>query len=740
MSTALNNINQFRVDAIEWKAKRLKADAGSSTHTLSKNIETICETLALVKNEFIRDKYVASVAKIFGEKVKFFNTTVSSILDAKSGDTAESEEEQDYKFPAFFTKEHREEIYKNGFTMTHKAGDRKATGIHFAMGGNKIDTVSNFTIEPLYHVWSQNILENKKLFVVRNAYEEAVLDFETGSTISVERFSATVNAKHNFMWKGNIQQLKLLMELIGYSVPRCEEVKILGWQPEGFFAYTDKFVSNGEIVELNDYGIGKHNDRMYFSPSRSVLYKNAREDDNVYETLAFLNFQPSTISFEKWANLMVSAYPENGKYAVCYAFIAMFRDIVLRVDGNCPHLYVWGSPGSGKSKMMESISSLFFHPKRSYALNSGTDFALSRFLQVFRNTFHFLNELDDTTVKPIWLQWIKGAYDNEGRERGKGGSKNMTEVMKVNSAIGLAGQRIINTDDNALPMRCIIRGFKSLEGVAIPEPQLKAYNELKSLEDLGGFNSLLIDLLEHRDYFAKEYANVFANIFIQVRKEINDKNLRWNERIGRNYCYLLAMAKLASDKFKLPFSYDSLYKEVIEQINEITIMITGTDSTSEFWRIVSMLIDGGMVGRGFHFDIKVVQGPVNLYNKEYTAIQATRLLYIRMETIHSMYRVHYRRDSGREGMNVKSLMSYLENREYYIGSVKNNRFTGKVPGTNEIKSMITSCHVFDYDKMEAAGYYFDYQIESHQDNTPTMTEITSQQSNQEPLPWEGNSK
>jgi len=326
MSTAIERINPLRKDAIIWKAERLKSSANGNAHALSKNIEQICETMALVKSDFIREKYVTTVAKIFGEKIKFFNTTIGNILSSKSDAGTEEEDEQDYKFPAFFDKQHREDVYKNGFTQTYKQGDRKATGIHFAMGNGKIDTVSNFTIEPLYHVWSQNILENKKLFVVRNAYEEAVLDFETGSTISVERFSATVNAKHNFMWKGNIQQLKLLMELIGYSVPRCEEVKILGWQPEGFFAYTDKFVSNGDIVELNDYGIGKHNDRMYFSPSRSVLYKNAREDDNVYETLSFLNFQSSNISFERWAKLMYDAYPENGKYAVCYSFIALFRD------------------------------------------------------------------------------------------------------------------------------------------------------------------------------------------------------------------------------------------------------------------------------------------------------------------------------------------------------------------------------------------------------------------------------
>lgn len=708
------NIDQLRKDGVLFKAQKLKDRAGDNVMDLANAKSTICVTLSKISNQFIREDYTKKVAKVFGDKSpKNLVAEVNRILKESEPGRASDDEDtrQMINWPDYFNEDNRNDFLKNGFTMTYKENDRRVTGIHFAVGNfSRIETVSNFVIRPLFHVWSQNVNENKKLFEVKNAYETAVLDFEAAATISVDRFSATINAKHNFMWTGNLLQLKRLMEYLGYNVQRCEEVKILGWQPEGFFAYTDKFLSNQELIELDEYGIGKHNDRLYFSPSRSILNKNARQDDNQYETLKYLNFNQSPISFEKWAKLMHVAYPGNGKYAVGFAFICLFRDLVLKIDGNCPHLYAWGSPGSGKSKMMESLVALFFCETRSFQLNSGTDFALSRFLEVFRNTFHFLNELDDSTIKPIWLQWIKGAYDNEGRERGKGGSKNMTEVMKVNSAIGLAGQKIVSVDDNALPMRCIIRNFKPLSIDSIPQEQLDAYNELKRLESEGGFNSLLSEILKERQFFAKEYHKTFSDIFVEIRKIVKDKNLKWNERIARNYSYLLAMVKLACEKFTLPFNYRQMFDEVVDQVHDMTSMITGTDATSEFWRILNKMADQGKIVKGRHYTIEVSTGHVRLYNKEITLPEPTRLLYLRLGTTHSYYKQDYRSETGKEGINSKSLETYLETKDYFIGTQNKKRFNGAIPGTNQTKALITSCHVFNYDMMEKNGYYLDFDI------------------------------
>lgn len=715
-----NNIHELRTDALLWKANLLKSKAGDNIAKKAEAIEVICKTLSLVKNDIIRDNYTSVVAKSYKEKIKFFTDRVSQNLKHNANNEDDEEVvETNYKFPSFFEDKNINEMHKLGFTQTYEEGSIQKTGIHFLTKDGAV-SVSNCKIEPLFHIVSPDINQNKKIFVFKNAFETAALDVEAAATLSVERFSAIINAKNNFMFHGNSMQLKRIMEHLGYMIPRCEEVKILGWQPEGFFAYTDKFVSNGELVELNEYGIGKHNDRMYYSPSQSILYKNNRSDDNIYESLKYMNYHQSPINFEKWSKLMVDAYGMNGVYGVSYVFIACFRDLVLRIDGVCPHFYVWGAPGSGKSKMMESIASLFFCEKRSFAANSGTDFSLSRFLEIFRNTFHFINELDDQDIKPQWLQWFKGAYDNEGRQRGKGGSKNMTETMNVNSALGFAGQKIVNSDDNALPMRCIIRNFKvHEEGKDRPAEQMKAYNTIKEMESNGGFNSLLVDIMAMREDFKQDYHNEFSKIFVATQREIRDLNLRWNERIGRNYCYLLAGVKIATRHFALPFKYEDLYADVVQQIHQITKMITGTDATSEFWRIVMSLVDQNKIVSGWHFKTEVKYGTFKLYNKEVLLTQATRVLFIRLSHIHTLYKLAYRSETGKEGMNSSSLISYLENRPYYLGTMQNVRFTGKDPHTGIEKSQPTSCVVFNYELMEQLGIELETDLATTRNNTPS---------------------
>lgn len=710
-TTPLQKIKQIITDGITWKAQLLFDKANGSDREISRAIDEVCNTISLVKDDYIRERRMDTVATIFNyKKTKIQKLVADRIKSREVATDIDEDEEETYRFPKFMNEEHRKEIINHGFTMTYEKGKHKATGIFVALNDNRIKQISNFILEPLYLVTCQDPADNKQLFIVRSAsIKEAVIEFQRSSVISVEKFSNTVHAKHNFIYSGNVDQLKMVMQNIGEKVPACEEVIVLGWQPEGFFAYPDKFYSDGNIVELNDYGIAEHRGFKYFSPSASILYRFSREDDNIYSSLASLKYKKSPINFTQWATLMNTAYPENGIYAVLYSFICLYRDIVLKKDGACPHLYAWGAPGSGKSKMMESLSALFYSQPRSYQLNSGTDFGLSRYVGVFRNCFNFINELDEDTVKPHWLQWIKGWYDNEGREKGTG-KKNMTEVMKCHSAVGLAGQKIVNGDNNALPSRCIILEFKSLEKIGIPEQQLKAYNILKKYEENGGFNSILTEILAHREYFKAEFDPTFNDIFLKVRATIKQRELKWHERIARNYCYLLTMAKLANSKFEeLPYNYEALFNAIITDIDALATKITSTDVASGFWRIIGYLASINVLNRGYDYKIET-RPAVDIYGHGILKFdKPTRLLIIRLNEAHTAYLQYVKKEQSSAGMNRSSLDSYLRNTNYYIGNKNKEWFVGTANG--QTRKANSSCVVFNYDLMEQEGYYLDYEFE-----------------------------
>ncbi len=721
MLNALQNIKQLVTDGIKWKAQKLKDAAGDNLYNQGKAFQEIAKTISLVQNEWIREQHIEKIAPLFKTKIKVMQKAVEAQIKAANEDD-EEEDEETYVFPKFMDKDHKKQIMDNGFTMVEAKGNRRAHGIHVSLNDRRMKKISNFILQPLYLVTCQDPNDNKQLFIVSSASEKAVIEFARSSVISVERFRATVHAKHNFMYSGNVDHLMLVMESIGEKVPTCQEVTVLGWQPEGFFAYPDKFFSDGELIDLNEYGIGAHGPEdengkkpLYFSPSRSILYKNSRQDDNIYALLSALNFKQSPISFEEWAVLMDKTYPTNGKYAIAFAFICLFRDIVLKKDGSCPHLYAWGAPGSGKSKMMESLACLFYQEPRKYPLNSGTDFGLSRFVEIYRNCFNFINELDEETVKPHWLQWIKGWFDNEGRPKGTG-KKNMTEVMKCNSAVGLAGQKLVNGDNNALPQRCIVLEFKSLEKTEIPKAQMAAFNTLKKYEENGGFNSVLTEILPHRKQVQKEFDGTFNEIFLAARESIKELDYKWHERIARNYCYILTMAKIFEPLIKLPWKYEEFRAEAIEAINELAIKITTTDVSAAFWQVVSLMADKRILVRGLHYEIESVK-EIKL-NDDYTHKfeDFTNILIIRLSTVHQYYLENVKRQSSREGMNKSSLESYLKNKDYWVGPKEKRWFEGIDQGIR--KKVNTSCHVFNYDLMAKEGYFMDFETGKVEVPTP----------------------
>lgn len=699
----IENLYNSKMDALEWLVQDLTSK-NPNLYEMNALVDKLALLISYIKEEFIRDSKIVLLGKLMKVKPKIIDTIVKKHLK-------EQQTEQDsnqIKYPSFFTKENIDEMEKHGFAFILVKDNASITGIYFKNSDNAIIRISNFVLKPLYHVKNSNIELNKRLFIVENHNDVEVIEFESGTITSTEKFTVIVNSKNNFMWFGTTFQLKKVMVILCENINRCFELRTLGWQNEGFFAYNDLLFQDGELIPLNEYGIGKINDKLYYSPSQSIIYKDKRDDSDEFESINIIKYNKSKISFEEWCELMNKVYPDHGKYAILYIFICIFRDIVLKIDGSCPHLYAWGIPGSGKSKFMESINSFFYVKQKTFSLHNGTDYALSRFLEVFKNCFCYLNEVDDSKVPSNRIQILKGAYDNEGRQRGKIGSKNMTETMKVNSALGLSGQRVISNDDNALAMRCIVRGFLILEDELIPDEQRNKFAYLKKLEEEGGFNSLIMDIIKERDYFENNYSQTFSEVFDEIRQNISDKKYFWSERIARNYCYLLTMHKLAQDKFKLPFSFDNMKLEIIEEIHKATKLHSSTDDLSKFWRIVSNSIRNEDILKGLDFTIEEIQGEFKLDGKIKTYEKPTRLLFIRLSHAHMHYRNSLKKETNEIGMEYHVLSKYFVNKIYFEGTLNQKRFTGFNKNSKSKKSMNSSCHVFNYDTLKSLGYNLNY--------------------------------
>jgi hypothetical protein len=566
------------------------------------------------------------------------------------------------------------------------------TGYYFRISEKSFAAQSNFVITPLMHILSKT--DNKRIIRIDNGFKQVTLDMPSRAMISLENFSGAVVEEGNYLFYGSKIHLMKILNTIMSDFPVCFELKTLGWQPEGFFAWSNAIYQPGypEIERFDEIGIAEVGGNNYFSPSASNIYSGQRSDDDEYENDRYLRYIETAITFEQWCKLLCTVYPDHGMIGISFVVIALFKDIVYKIDNNCPLLSAYGEKGSGKSKFAESISAPFLNDILPFNLNHGTDFAFFNRLSRFRNCITWMDEFDDQAIKEDRFQALKGAYDGAGRERGKGTNKNKTEIARVNSAVLLTGQYLSTRDDNAALTRCLILPF--LPNNNRTKDQINAYDELKKHERKG-LTAIVKELLYLRPVFEKNYPVIFPTVFSDLRSAITDSGNSYAERVLRNYAAALTSLKMISETFKLPFHLEDVKERLKNDVIRLSKMISESDSLADFWNTITYLQDTGEIKEGFHFRILQVDS-IKLQTKDGDTEKKfpgiTKLLILRLGTIHKLYLEAFRKQTGKTGINMQSLELYISSAKGSIGKSRSQRFTDQ-----DGKGMITSCHVFDYE-------------------------------------------
>lgn len=566
------------------------------------------------------------------------------------------------------------------------------TGYWFRSGEKSMNAISNFVMEPLMHVYSKQ--DNKRIIAINNGLKKVVLDMPSKALISLEQFKAFCYEEGNFMfWGSSTQHMRILLT-INNNFPVCWELKTLGWQPEGFFAWSNAvFETDREQPELfNDLGVATIDDRHFFSPSASDIYRHQRQEDDEYENDRYLSYLKPTVTFQEWCTLLCQVYPDHAMLGIGYVFVGLFRDIIYKIDNNCPHLSCYGEKGSGKSKFAESLSAIFVNDLQPFNLNHGTDFAFFNRLSRFRNCVTWFDEFDDQAIKEDRFQSIKGAYDGAGRERGKGTNKNRTEIARINSALLLTGQYLSTRDDNAALTRCIILAFQPDDNRSAD--RIKSYDQLKGVEKRG-ITGLLVQVLKHRKRFEKDYPKSFGETFRDLRTAITDAGGVYKERVLRNYTAVLNSYKFFMQHFQFPFTYQDVFARCKQDVVQLSKMISESDSLADFWNTVVYLLEIGEIKQDFHFRIdlspavKLVKDGQQV-EKKFTG--PVKLLFIRLTTIHKLYLEAHRKQTGKTGINMQSLELYITSSKGFVGRNKSSRFVDE-----HGSSMVNSSYVFEYD-------------------------------------------
>lgn len=698
-------INEKSQDAVLWKATKLKNKAANDPYEISEALKVAAHMLFGIKDDYARKDYTKQVAKLFKVSEKEMRGLIEDIQRQKESDAQAKvkltdEDKQQLNLPpgADYQEflQHRFCTVGNSYHFRGKEGFFQGT---------------NFRITPLFHVYGQK--NNKRVCEVINEHNtKKIIEFDSEDFIQKSRFETKLINESFFVFNESASSVhfRLLANRTLSEFFTAYELTTLCWQNrEKFFAYADCVWHNGVVKKVNQYGIVEldftdeddqeeseyfEKAKYFYSPAFSELNKNNRDDDDPYENDRYMVYKKSPVTLEMWMAQLLKVYgKEKAMLGISFLIATMFRDIYLKRWQYFPHLFLTGEKGSGKSKFGESLVALFTYKQEPFDLNSGTPVAFYRRLARLNNAPTMLEEFTDGVDDKIF-QSLKGAFDGRGREMGKATGDNRTSTTKVNCSLIILSQYLSSRDDNSLTSRSLLGHFIKPQD-PFTEDEVRNYNTLKEWEEKG-LSSMLIDILEHREFVSQNIYKAYGEITSQLKRELKGKE--YQERMMQNYVALLTPLKLLENRLPFPFSYQDAYDAFKNMILESSDLIVESEGLAEFWRVLEFLLDRSFIKEGDQFKIDKphqvkFQTRKGEPDKIWNNTDHKRLLYLRLNSVHQLYHKEVSMREGVEVISESTIRNYFKSKKYFLGVVGSTRF-GKIA---------TNAMVFDYDMMMQGG-------------------------------------
>ena len=283
----------------------------------------------------------------------------------------------------------------------------------------------------------------------------------------------------------------------------------------------------------------------------------------------------------------------------------------------------------------------------------------------------------------------------------------------MHSSLIILSQYLSSRDDNSLTSRSLLGHFIKPQD-PFTEEEVRNYDILKEWEEKG-LSSLLIDILEHREFVSQHIYKTYGEITSKLKKELKGKE--YQERMMQNYVAMLTPLKLLENRLPFPFTYEEAYAMFKNMILESSDLIVESEGLAEFWRVLEFLLDRSFIKAGDQFKIDKkhtvkFQTRKGEPDKEWHNSQYKRLLFLRLNAVHQLY---HKEVSIREGVEVISeatIRNYFKSKKYFLGVVGSERF-GKIS---------TSAMVFDYDAMMEGGILNLDRFDNYNDVPDTSTD------------------
>lgn len=552
--------------------------------------------------------------------------------------------------------------------------------------------LSNFILIPEFHVLDSVL--SRRIFTIENDRgDKKIIELRPEELVSNDKFRAKLIDTGNFSWKGGKDDLMKLVSYLMANTDTAQQIRQLGWQQQGFFAFGNGIVNGKEWHEANDCGIVKLEDKgNYYLPSHSLICRYDRKMF-VFEH-NFVYREGATVTMREVANQIFEVFGDNGRIAFLFLLACIFHDIVAYTPqpGWFPLLDLFGPMGTGKTALAETMAA-FFTKKKSINIDNATVAAMSDEVAAAANAVVVLNEyknaIDDSKV-----EFLKGTWDLIGRTRMSLNKDGQKEMTAVDSGIILTGQEM-PTKDNALFSRTIFLTFSNSQ---FSQEQSEEFQKLAQMRE-HGLTHLTIELLQYREKMEKEYPAAFYEACKLLKAKTHSASEM--ERIINNWAVLLAIYKVLSKDLNIDIDYNSITSFVRNGIRRQSISCKTSDEMASFWNTLQFLLSCKSIFRDAHYRVVARKYLSTKDGKEYVWDDFHSVIFVRKAGIIEIYQEACRR-IGNAFIPKESLEFYLTHASYYLGTGK-QRF-------NETDRH--GCVDFENGRVKTTSqwaYYFDYE-------------------------------
>ncbi|MGE4568394.1 MAG: DNA primase [Bacteroidales bacterium] len=547
---------------------------------------------------------------------------------------------------------------------------------------------SNFTMKPLFHV--QSVIDSKRLFVITNEFRYTqVIELAQKDLISLQAFRLRVESLGNFLWEASEIELNKLKRYIYENTETCTEIKQLGWQKHGFWAWGNG-IFNGSYSPVNEYGIVSHKEINYYIPAFSKIYER---EDSLYVSERKFVHQPTAVTMHEIVRKLEDVFGTNAQITYCFFLATCFRDIIAGRFGFFPILNLFGPKGAGKTEMAISMLHFFGKLGKGPNINNTSKAALADHIAQHANALCHIDEYKNN-VEFEKIEFLKGIWDGTGRTRMNMDKDKKKETTSVDIGLMLTGQEM-PTADIALFSRLIFLTFTQTE---YTDDEKLRFNQLKDILN-AGVTHLTHEVIAHRKYFLENFFENYDTVCTDINKLLGDNIIE--DRIFRNWTIVIAAFYTLKDKVITHIEYPQLLQLAVSLIVRQNSETKRTNDVANFWEIFNFLVKERELIEKVDFRVEIVTS-VKFPDHNFSFDCPTKVLFMNHTRVFQKYRKHgaTTRDFV---LPVKTLEYYLMTSKEYLGKKSSCPFLMKEGDSTEFNMsgrssrQITTSHTFHYE-------------------------------------------